>query len=411
MKTKTKTEKYRKNITKFLQDIIRIPSLSCQEENVVKRIADEMNSLGIYDKVWFDKLGNVIGKIGDGPVKIMFDAHIDVVDIGDRLQWKVEPYGAKIVDGAITGRGATDEKPAMACMVYAPLLLDSPPLEAVGECSWQEQSTIYVVGSVMEEDCDGYPLLHLIEKEGIKPDYVILGEPTDLNVYRGHRGRMEITVETTGKSAHGAHCDKGENAIYKMAAIIKEIEELHKRLKTDELLGKGSVTISKIESRSPSLCAVADGSTIYLDRRLTKGETKESALEEIKSLPAVIASGAKVSLRNYSAKSWTGFLAEQESYFPTWVLEEEHPLVKAGIAAAEKVNPNPPKLSVWTFSTNGVATMGRLGIPTIGYAPSKEELAHSVDEKVKIDDLLTATEFYAEITKELVKRKNMNSKK
>ncbi len=386
----TKTEKYRQNITEFLQDIIRIPSLSCQEENVVKRIADEMNSLGIYDKVWFDELGNVIGKIGNGPVKIMFDAHIDVVDIGDQSQWKVEPYGAEIVDGAITGRGATDEKPAIACMTYAPLLIDE-------KC--RSQSTIYVVGSVMEEDCDGYPLLHLIEKEGIKPDYVILGEPTDLNVYRGHRGRMEIKVETTGKSAHGAHCDKGVNAIYKMGKIIKEIEELHKRLKTDELLGKGSVTISKIESRSPSLCAVADGCTIYLDRRLTKGETKESALEEIKSLPAVIASDAEVSLRDYSAKSWTGFLAEQESYFPTWVLEEDHPLVKASMAAAEKVNSVPPKLSVWTFSTNGVSTMGRLGIPTIGYAPSKEELAHSIHEKVMIDDLLIATEFYAEVAK------------
>jgi len=385
---KETAEKFRDNIVSFLQDIIRIPSLSCQEENVVKRIAEEMNSLGIYDKVWFDELGNVIGQIGTGPIKIMFDAHIDVVDIGDKSQWKVDPYGAEIVDGAITGRGATDEKPAMACMTYVPLLIDE-------KC--RLQSTIYVVGSVMEEDCDGYPLLHLIEKEGIKPDYVILGEPTDLNVYRGHRGRMEITVTTMGKAAHGAHCDKGVNAIYKMSEIIKEIEELHTRLKTDELLGKGSVTISKIESRSPSLCAVADGCTIYLDRRLTKGETKESALEEIKTLPAVIASDAEVSLRNYSAKSWAGFLAEQESYFPTWVLEESHPLVKAGMAAAEKVNPISPRLGVWTFSTNGVATMGRLGIPTIGYGPSREELAHSVNEKVAIDDLVTATEFYAEI--------------
>jgi len=253
----------------------------------------------------------------------------------------------------------------------------------------------------MEEDCDGYPLLHLIKKEGIKPDYVILGEPTDLHVNHGHRGRMEITVETTGKAAHGAHCDKGDNAIYKMAAIIREIKELHYELKTDPLLGKGSVTISKIESRSPSLCAVADGCKIYLDRRLTKGETKESALEELKSLPGVKAFGAEVVLRNYSSKSWTGYLAEQESYFPTWVLDENHPLVKSGMAAAEKVNPIPPKLGVWTFSTNGVATMGRLGIPTIGYGPSREELAHSVNEKVKIEDLLTATEFYAEVAEML----------
>lgn len=383
---------YQDRIIDFLRDIIRIPSFSGKEEQVVKRIAMEMNECGVYDDVRFDQLGNVIGCTGTGPVTILFDAHIDVVGPGDPEQWSVDPFAAEMDDAYIYGRGATDEKPAMACMAYAPLLLGEELRDAV---------TVYVVGSVMEEDCDGYPLCHIIETEGIRPDYVILGEPTGLHVYRGQRGRMEMTVTTEGTAAHGAHCDRGVNAVYRMAPIIQDIELLHTRLKTDPLLGKGSVTISRIESTSPSLCSVADGCTLYLDRRLTRDETAESAMQEIRNLPSVVKTGAQVSLRHYHGTSWTGFEADQEAYFPAWILEDNHPLVKAGLRAAERVHPGTAQLGVWQFSTNGVATMGRLGIPTIGYAPGEEELSHSVHERVAVNDLTVATEFYARVVEEI----------
>ncbi len=385
---------YHDRIVSFLRDIIRIPSLSGQEEQVVIRIAREMNELDVYSQVRFDALGNVIGRAGSGPLTILFDAHIDTVAIGDSAAWQVDPYAAEIKDGFITGRGSVDEKPAMACMTYAPMLLDKDVLNAV---------SLYVVGSVMEEDCDGYPLQHIIEQEGIKPDVVILGEPTGLRVYRGHRGRMEITVSTPGIAAHGAHCDRGVNAVYAMAPIISDIEALHTRLPADPLLGKGSVTISKIESTSPSLCSVADSCTIYLDRRLTRVETEESALAEIRALPSVVKAGASVAVRQYHGTSWTGYAVDQEAYFPSWVLDDTHPLVTAGLRTARSVHPATAELGVWTFSTNGVATMGRLGIPTIGYAPGEEELAHSVNERVKIDDVITATDFYAALVRELLK--------
>jgi putative selenium metabolism hydrolase len=235
----------------------------------------------------------------------------------------------------------------------------------------------------------------MIEQEGLVPDLVILGEPTDLNVYRGQRGRMEITVSVPGKAAHGAHCDRGDNAIYRMAAIVKDVERLHQELPHDALLGKGSVTASKIESTAPSLCSVADECTLYLDRRLTRGETAESALAEIRSLPGVRAHNAAVSMRAYRGTSWTGEDVRQEAYFPAWVLDDDHPLVQTALAAGGDVNPVPPTLGVWTFSTNGVATMGRHGIPTIGYAPAREEDAHSTRENVAVADLVTATHFYA----------------
>jgi putative selenium metabolism hydrolase len=254
----------------------------------------------------------------------------------------------------------------------------------------------------MEEDCDGYPLLHIIKLEGIKPDFVVLGEPTDLQVYRGHRGRMEMRVRTEGVSAHGAHVDKGVNAVYLMAPIISEIEQLNERLAVDPFLGKGTITVSSVEVNTASLCSVPDGCEIYLDRRLTAGETKESALQEIRDLPSL--KNASLELLSYDAKSWRGVRAQQEKYFPTWVLPEEHQLVQAGLSTAQQVNPGGnDKAGRWTFSTNGVATMGRLNIPTIGYAPGLEELAHSRFEEVAVADLLKATEFYALFPLELQK--------
>lgn len=378
---------YAPRITAFLQDIVRIPSLSGKEQDVVTRIAQEMSSLNIYDSVRTDALGNAIGTWGYGPCVILLDGHCDVVDTGDQAAWTYPPYGAEIHNDILYGRGAVDEKPAIACMTYAPCLLD-PALK--------EHVTVVVVTSVLEEDCDGYPLDHIIRHEGITPAFVILGEPTDMNVFRGQRGRMEMTVSVTGTPAHGAHCDRGDNAIYKMAHIIHEIEQLHTRLPSDPLLGKGSVTISRIDSRSPSLCSVADACTIYLDRRLTRGETRESACAELYALPSVQRYGAHVQLNTYVGTSWTGMSVRKDAYFPTWVLDDTHHLVKTVKEAAENVLEKDVALGVWTFSTNGVSTMGEHAIPTVGFAPGREELAHAIDEHICVTPLSDATAVYAE---------------
>ncbi|MBC8477938.1 YgeY family selenium metabolism-linked hydrolase, partial [bacterium] len=267
-KIETLVAAYSTQITEFLRDVIQIDSPSCREEQVVRRVAAEMESCG-FDEVTIDQMGNVIGRMGNGPLKIMYDAHLDVVRVPDAPKWKYPPFSAALVDGIIYGRGATDEKPAISGMVYAARILRE--LKAL------DGFTLYVVGSVMEEDCDGYPLQHIIEQEKIKPDVVVLGEPTDLQVYRGHRGRMEMRIHTEGVSAHGAHVDKGVNAVYLMAPIITGIEQLNERLADDPFLGKGTVTVSGVEVDSASLCSVPDGCTIYLDRRLTVGETEQTA--------------------------------------------------------------------------------------------------------------------------------------
>jgi len=383
-----------KAVVQFLRDIVAIPSFSSDEEKVVKRIAQEMEAVG-FDEVRLDAVGNVVGRIGNGPVKIMFDNHIDTVGVGDASSWKGrDPFDARLEDGSIWGRGVVDEKAAMASTVYAGKLIK--------ELGLADKCTIWVVGSAMEEDCDGLTQLHLIEKEGVRPDYVVLGEPTDLNVYRGHRGRVEMTITVKGRSAHAAHCEKGISALYKAAPILLDIEKLNDRLAVDAFLGKGTITASFMDVKTPSLNSVPDAAIIYLDRRLTVGETKELALEEIRALPSL--GDAKVEILQYEATAWTGKKVEQEKYFPTWVLEEEHALVQAAAEAIEAARGVKPKISRWVFSTNGVATMGRLGIPTIGFAPGLEELAHTTDEYIKVDDLVAAVVGAALIPDALAKR-------
>jgi len=385
---------YEERIVRFLRDLIAIPAESMKEGERCERVRREYETLG-FDEVFFDELGTVVARLGSGPFKILMDGHIDCVGVGDPKSWDFDPFAGKLENGEIWGRGAVDELPAIAGMAYgAKILADRGLPEGV---------TLYLTASVMEEDCDGYCMRHLIENEGIRPDMVILGEPTDLAVFRGHRGRLEATITTKGVSAHGAHAARGVNALYKMAPIISDVEALNGTLAEDEFLGQGSVIVSSIECTTASLNAVPDSARIYLDRRLTKGETVGSAMEELRALPHL--GDAEVELLHYDATSWRGTQASQEKYFPTWVLDEDHPLVQGVAEAAATVLAKPTPISRWHFSTNGVATMGVFGIPTIGFAPGREELAHTTEERVKIEDLVKATAVYSLIPEALISEK------
>jgi putative selenium metabolism hydrolase len=364
--------------------MIAIPAESCTERERCERVLREYQALG-FDEAFIDGLGTVVGRIGTGDFKILYDGHIDCVGVGDLEAWAFDPFQGKYEDGEIWGRGAVDELPAIAGMAYgARILADRGVPDGV---------SLYLTASVMEEDCDGYCMRHLVETEGIRPDVVVLGEPTNLDVYRGQRGRMEATITTRGVSAHGAHADRGVNALYKMAPIISDVERLNENLAEDAFLGKGSVIVSSIECTTPSLNAVPDSARIYIDRRLTVGETVEVSMAELQSLPHL--GDAEVEVLKYDALSWRGARAQQDKYYPTWVLEEDHPLVQGVAKAVSDVLGGAPKISRWSFSTNGVATMGLYGIPTVGFAPGREELAHTTEERVLVADLVRATAVYS----------------
>jgi len=376
--------KYEMYTAENLSKMVQHKSLSLQEEGAANELKRQMEEAG-FDEVRIDKLGNVIGRIGNGEKVIAIDGHIDVVDLGNLNNWDFDPLGGEIKDGYVHGRGSVDQKGGPVAAVTAGRILK--------EIGMPEDVTLLVTGTVMEEDCDGLCWKYLVEEEKIKPDAVIITEPTNLNIYRGHRGRMEIEVEFFGVSAHGSAPERGKNAIYMASKAALEIEKLHERLKYDEFLGKGSVTVTEFVSDSPSLCAVSDYAKIHLDRRLTWGEDKELALNEIREI--VKDMNAEVKLLQYEETAYTGFTYGMEKYYPTWKLEENHPLVQKGAEAYRKLFGEEPKIDKWTFSTNGVTINGYYGIPAIGFGPGNEVLAHAPNEKVPIEHLVKATAFYA----------------
>ena len=380
----------------FLSDIVAIPSLSCGERDVVGRIAAEMEKLG-YDEVRVDGMGNVLGRIGRGRTVIAVDGHCDTVDVGDLLQWRMDPLTPVLKEGRLYGRGAADQKGGVAAAVHAGGLL-----RRMGRVP--DDVTLYVVASVQEEDCDGLCWQYLVNEEKLRPDVVLLTEPTDLRIHCGQRGRMELEISTAGVSCHGSAPERGENAVYKMAPVIQEIEALNSGLPSREPFGKGSVTISEVRSTSPSLCAVADGCTIHLDRRLTTGETEATSVAELEALPSVRRANARVNVPEYADPSYTGLVYATRKYYPTWRIEASSAPVQQARQAFNAVFGREPEIGHWIFSTNGVATAGLFDIPTLGFGPGEEPQAHAPNESIGIDQLVQAAAFYCGFIDTFAKR-------
>lgn len=376
--------KYGETTAENLSALVKIKSMSGEEKVVVYEIKRQMLEAG-FDDVRFDGLGNVIGRIGNGKRILAIDGHVDTVDVGNPDNWSFDPFSGVIKDGFVHGRGSVDQKGGVAAFITAGKIIKQLGLA--------KNLTVLFVGSVIEEDCDGLCWKYLVEKEGIRPDVVISTEPTNLNIYRGQRGRMEMDVIFTGLSAHGSAPERGKNAIYMASRACLEIEKLNENLGYDEFLGKGSITISEFKSGAPSLCAVADFAKIHLDRRLTWGETKDLAVAEINKI--VSGTDAKVIVPYYKQKGWTGLEFGMEQYYPTWLLPEDHPAVHTGVAAFESLFDKKPLVDKWTFSTNGVTINGIYGIPVIGFGPGNEVMAHAPNEKTPISDLVAASAFYA----------------
>jgi len=380
----TEAKSYEAPMVGFLRDLIAIPAESRAEGPVIQRIRQEMKEVG-FDEIRIDPMGNLLGRIGQGKRIIMMDSHTDTVGIGDASEWQWDPYRGKTENGYVYGRGACDQRAGMACMVYAAKLIKN--LALLGDY------TLWMVGSVQEEDCDGLSWIYILRQDGIAPDLVLITEPSGLRICRGHRGRIEIEVCLHGRSCHASAPERGDNPIYRITALVREIEELNTRLHHDPFLGKGTIAITAIRSCSPSLCAVPSSCSIHLDRRLTAGETKECVLAEIRALPG--AKHAEIAVLQYEQPSYTGLVYPMEKYYPTWVLEESHPGVQAAIETCQHLYGTVPIVDKWTFSTNGVGSMGICGVPTIGFGPGDEVDAHSVNERVAIDHLVRAAQFYA----------------
>lgn len=374
-------------IIQFLRELCAIPSMDSQIGPVGERAAAEMRALK-FDEVRFDKMGNILGRIGSGPRTIVFDSHIDTVGIGDPSAWGWDPFVGKVEDGVLYARGACDEKGSTPGMIYG--------MAIARELGLLEGWTAYYFGN-MEEWCDGIACNTFVEVDpGVRPDFVVIGEPTRMLVYRGHKGRLEMKVTARGRSAHAASNHLGDNAIYKLLPIIEAIKNMEPQLGDHEFLGHGKITVSDMHVKTPSINAVPDEATIFLDRRMTFGETKAAVLAQIEAcIPAAVRDSVKLAELFYDDPSYTGYVFPVEKYFPAWAFPEDHPLVQAGQAARGLIGLAAAPASKWNFSTNGIYWAGKAGIPSIGFGPGDEVTAHTVNDSVSLAEVVKATEFYA----------------
>ena len=236
------TPEIKHELIEFTQGLIRIKSMSGQEEGIIKFIEQKMKALG-YDEVIIDSMGNLLGRIGNGEKSILFDSHVDTVAVNDEAEWKVPPFSGEIVDGHLYGRGSVDMKSSVAASIYAGVIAKKMGLDS--------GKTIYVSCTVFEEDCDGENLKHLFKELNLKPDYVVICEPSNNKIALGHKGKAQISIKTQGVSAHGSAPEKGVNAIYEMAEIIQRVERTNAELMKQDI-SRGTLVMSKISSISAS---------------------------------------------------------------------------------------------------------------------------------------------------------------
>ncbi len=389
---KDKAEEYKDDLINFLIDLIKIRSVSGEEEEVALRIQSEMEKVG-FDEVFIDKLGNVIGRIGSGKTILAMDAHIDTADAGDTELWQVNPFEATIVDDRIYGRGTAGQKGSIAAMIYAGKIIKELDLE--------DDYTLYVTGTVLKEECEGLAWNYIINEDNISPNFVVIADATNLNINRGNRGSVNLEIITKGLSCDAGSPQRGVNAIYKTIPIIQDIEEQNKNFKSDGFLGEPSISVTHINYNTPSRSSVPDQCTIEIQRRTMVGESTKKILKETKALKG--AENSMVRIVEFQKPSYTGIVYPIDKYSQAWLLEEDNILLKAASEAFKKMFNRDPKIDKWSMGTNGSVTMGVYKIPTIGFGPGNEMFVHGPREHVEIEDLIKASQFYAMFPKRLSK--------
>lgn len=369
----------------FTQKLIQTPSLSTQEGEVAAVIVEHLKALGFPD-VRVNAMGSVIATLGsgDGPT-LLYDAHMDTV--GAAENWEHPPFDGLIEHGTLHGLGTVDMKGALAAMIYGAAQL----------LPYQDQikGRLVLAFVVQEEPCEGLAIRVLVEEDGIRPDYVLLGEPTNLEISRGQRGRVMFKIAVTGRSSHGSQPALGQNAIYAAARLVFSVQLMADTLAKDPFLGPGTIAVTRIESQGVSLNAIPDLCKVYVDRRLTLGETVTGALAQLESMITREAIPATVQITTYNEPSYTGAVHVAQEAHPAWVLDRSHPLLVKLSQTIQAVRGSAPEIGHWPFSTDGVYTMGQANIPTVGFGPGDPNLAHTNQEKVRLDDLRTAAQVYA----------------
>jgi putative selenium metabolism hydrolase len=374
----------------FAQRLIRSRSITANEQEVAGIITAEMNTLG-FDRIWVDEMGSVIGLVEgvhSGPTLLM-DGHCDTVD-ARAPDWAYGPWGGVIEDGRLYGRGAADMKGSLAAMIHAAGALDRRKLSG----------RVFVSATVSEEVAEGSALKHV--SDAITPDYVVIGEATQLNLNRGGRGRAEIRLTTFGRSAHSSSPEAGRCAVTDMLRIIQVIADLP--ISMDPFLGAGSIVLTDIISGPyPGHSVIPYRCHVTYDRRLLLGESKTSLLNELSSLPGLEDIEHSFALADLNEQTYTGKPLRGEKFFPAWLYPENHPFVQSALNGLHAAGLT-PSIGAYRFCTNATYSAGIAGIPTIGFGIGREEDAHTVDESIAVDDLLKAALGYQGIIQSVCKK-------
>lgn len=374
------------------RQLLRIPSLSGEESAIVEKLKLLYGEFG-FDEVFVDEYGSITACIrgnSEGP-KLLFDAHIDTVPVSDPSKWKHAPFSAEIEAGRIYGRGASDMKGALAAMIAAAVNFKR-------NNGRNFKGEIHIAGVVHEECFEGVAARSISRR--INPDLVVIGEASELNLKCGQRGRSEIVVETFGKPAHSANPEKGINAVYKMMSLIGEIRKLPASV--HEVLGKGILELTDIiSSPYPGASVVPDYCKATYDRRLLVGETPDGVLAPIRKIIESMERQDEefkgtVSIAAASEKCYTGSLIQGERFFPAWLFSQDSDFVTKIWKGLQEIGVD-AKLTQYSFCTNGSHYAGEAGIKTVGFGPSRENLAHVIDEYVEIEQLELAGKGYEKI--------------
>lgn len=377
-------KRHRQRCAEFLRELIAIPSESRQEEAIAIHVRREMLKLG-YAEAEVDRFGNVVGRIGDGRTKIIYDAHLDTTGIGDRSSWRFDPYQGDLKAGKVYGHGAANNKGGLAAIVHAGGIIKELDLAA--------DATIHVIGSIQAIECEGVAYKALFDVEKLYPHFVVVSMPTGMRICRGQRGRAEFQITLRGQAVHSSNPGKGFNAIYGMSEIIQGIQALNEQLGSDSILGKATVAVTHIECDYNGPNALPEACRIIVDRRLMPNCSRKKVLAQMRE--ACKGTKAKIEIVNYDKPSYRGLRLPMEKYFPTWLMPEDHPLLQAAEGAYRSIFKKKAMLDTWTRSTAGVYTNGMAEVPTIGFGPSEESFSGPINDHARIDDLEKTMSFYS----------------
>jgi putative selenium metabolism hydrolase len=382
------TQERQAAIIDFTKHLVRIPSLPGREQEIVPVITHEMNELG-YDEVWTDQAGNIIGKIngGPGPV-VLLNGHMDHVDPGPDEGWPYPPFSGEVAEGELWGRASVDMKGPVACMIYAASLFKRVGLTPPGD--------ILMTIAVMEE-IGGLGTQYMASQ--LRADAAICGEPSRNTLRRGHRGRVELTATFRGHSAHASVPHLAANPHYGAAAFLAQLPTLE--LAQDSTLGisTGAPTLYATDQTSPN---VTPGKVhLTLDWRNVSSESPAEIVAKVQTL--LDASLATEALRDIQATveittteliTYTGMAETFPAVFPSFLLPEDHPLLEAAQATLVEVLGRDEGIDIWRFATDGGHLMNA-GIPTIGFGPGDERLAHTNQERIGLAQMTEAVVAYA----------------